>query len=98
MITRRELFGYIMRQEIARAVAAEKRTREALRNVLRDGAGPRLQALYIADAATELGAIQEALTVIRDIVVGNLPEISEEELAERLERLLQSERARKEKR
>ena len=87
MITRRELFGYIMRRETNRAIEAERDARKSLRSILENNAGPRMQALYLADAAIKLGTIQEALSEIREIINGNLPDIPEE-LFERIEELL----------
>jgi hypothetical protein len=85
---RRKLLGYVMRQETRRAIEANKKARKALRSVLENELGPRLQAIYLAEAATELGINLEALAEIRAIVDGNvdLPD----DVIERLERIFES--------
>lgn len=81
-----------MRQEVRRAVTAEKEVREALRSILNDNVGPRLQALYLAEAAVQLGTIQEALTEIHAIVAHNM-DISDDDLLEKLERMFGADKA-----
>lgn len=79
-----------MGQEVQRAIAANKEARDGLRKILNGDVGPRLQALYLAQAAMHLLTNFEALVEIRDIVNGNLSDISEEELLEHVRTLLEN--------
>lgn len=70
MATPRKLDGSAMRQEVRKAVAANRKAREALRRILENECGPRLTALYLANAATQLGENLDALQEIERIIGG----------------------------
>jgi len=87
MVTRRELLGYIMRQQVERAISANGVARRKLREILENNTGPQLRALHLAQVGNELGANLDALREMQLIVNGNLPDIPEDVMA-RIESLL----------
>ena len=84
---RRQLLGYIMRQQVKRAITANGVARKKLREILQNNAGPQLRALYLAQVGNELGSNLDALRQMELIVNGNLPDIPED-VMERIESLL----------
>lgn len=71
MATDRKTGGYIWRQEIARAIAANNTAREALQRILDDRPGPAATAMYMAQAAIALGDNMDALHALRTIGADN---------------------------
>ncbi len=67
MATPRKVGGYIFRQELARAIRANRSARLALGRILEEP-GPRLTALYLAQAARELAENFDALMEMRQIL------------------------------
>jgi len=87
MVDRRKLLGYIMRQQVERAISANKVARKRLREILENNTGPQLRALHLAQVGNELGANLDALREMQLIVNGNLPDIPDD-VMERIELLL----------
>jgi len=81
-ITRRELLGYIMRQQVKRAITTNGIARRKLRQILENDIGPQLRALYLAQVGNELGANLDALREMQLIVNGNLPVIPDDVMDE----------------
>ena len=81
-ITRRELLGYIMRQQVERAITTNGIARRKLRQILENDIGPQLRALYLAQVGNELGANLDALREMQLIVNGNLPVIPDDVMNE----------------
>ena len=79
---RRQLLGYIMRQQVKRAIIANGMARKKLREILQNNAGPQLRALYLAQVGNEFGANLDALREMQLIVNGNLPDIPDDVMDE----------------
>jgi hypothetical protein len=73
-MTKRKAGGYAWRQELTRAVNANKAAREALRRIVDERPGPQTLALLIAKAATALAENLEALREIEQVGVNQSPE------------------------
>ena len=67
-MTARKLHGYAWRQEINRAMNANKAARCALRRIVEEQPGPQTMAMLIARAANALGDNLESLMALENIV------------------------------
>lgn len=67
-MVRRQATGYVMRQEVNRAINANRLARMALQRILDEQPGPAAQAMLIAKTAAALGENLEALREIEQIV------------------------------
>lgn len=67
-MVRRQTTGYVMRQEVNRAINANRLARMALQRILDEQPGPAAQAMLIAKTAAALGENLEALREIEQIV------------------------------
>ena len=67
-MTKRKAGGYVFRQELTRAMNANKAARAALRRMVDEQPGPQTMALLIARAANALGDNLEALREIERIL------------------------------
>jgi hypothetical protein len=67
-MSKRELDGYAMKQEVVRAINANKLARVALKRIMDGNLGARETAIQIAKIASALGenleALQEIITII----------------------------------
>ena len=68
MATPRKLHGYIYRQELARARAANTEARAYTARILDERPGPALAALYVAHIGIALGNISDALNQLATII------------------------------
>ena len=65
--TPRKVGGYVFRQELARAINANREARRAIGRLLDGEVTPRLLALYVAKAARALAENLDALREIEEI-------------------------------
>lgn len=66
-MSKRRAGGYVFRQEVVRAMNANRAAREALRRLIDEKPGPQTMAMLIAKAAQALGENLDALHEIEAI-------------------------------
>lgn len=66
-MSKRRTGGYVFRQEVVRAVNANRAARDALRRLLDEKPGPQAMAMLIARAAQALGENLDALRELEQI-------------------------------
>ncbi len=67
-MTKRTINGYAMRQEITRALNANKAARLSLQRIIEDQPGPQNLAIQLAKAAQALSENLEAIREIEQII------------------------------
>ena len=67
-MTKKKVSGYAMRNEVTRAINANRHAQMSLRRILNESPGPQTQTMLLAKAASALGENLDALVEIRGII------------------------------
>lgn len=71
-MTQKKIGGYQMKNDLARAMNANRIAQEALRRLLNDEPGPQTRTILLARALSSLSENLDALISIKDVVGGEV--------------------------